>query len=106
MGAPCQAVQWVFLDGADVPPGALWVLGQGYLSMLWAGQGQEAAGAWRDFSHPLAGIFYPGSQAEISLQTGTKAASLSPSLSPHQAAGWHRGGHSCEQCEVVLDMGS
>lgn len=78
MGSPGQAVQWVLLDGAgaDATLGALWV----------PGQGQEAVGAWRGFSHTLAGIFYPGSQAEISLQTDTKAASLSP----HQAGGWCR----------------
>lgn len=78
-----------WLELVLMPPlAALWVLGWGHLQMPRAGQGQEAAGARRRFSHPPAGIFYPGSQAEISLQPSTKAES--PSLSPRLAGGWRR----------------
>lgn len=72
--------------GADVPLGALWMLGRG--TSVCSEQGQEAAGAWRGFSHPLAGIFYPGSQAEISLQTGTKAVPIPVPTADWGQAGW------------------
>lgn len=81
---------WLELVLVPPAPAALWVLGQGHLRTPQAGQGQEADRARRGFLHPLAGIFYPGSQAEISLQPGTKAASLFPSLSPHLPGGWGR----------------